>query len=120
MPPELPINSHAQAAWLAREQGSGTREIFEQAMRAAGVRPELKFEFGHTEAIKQAVIAGMGIACLSKLAVAREVAAGVLSELNHPLNLQRRLQILLRQGSQETPLQQSMLAYLFRAEFLQE
>ncbi|HMM60954.1 MAG TPA: LysR substrate-binding domain-containing protein, partial [Candidatus Rifleibacterium sp.] len=70
--------------------------------------------------IKQAVIAGMGVACLSKLAVAREVAAGLLSEINHHLNLQRRLQILLRQGSQETPLQQAMLAYLFRTEFLQE
>ena len=117
---KVTVRDLARAAWLAREQGSGTREIFERAMQAVGVRPELKFELGHTEAIKQAVIAGMGVACLSKLAVAREVAAGLLSEINHPLNLQRRLQILLRQGSQETPLQQAMLAYLFRTEFLQE
>ncbi len=117
---KITVRDLAKASWLAREQGSGTREIFEQAMQAIGVTPELKFELGHTEAIKQAVIAGMGIACLSKLAVAREVTAGLLTVIHHPLNLQRRLQILLRKCNQETPLQRSMLAYLFRPEFLQD
>jgi DNA-binding transcriptional LysR family regulator len=55
--------------WIVREQGSGTRQGFDRAMH--GLLPRLKLlpELQHTEAIKRAVEAGLGISCLSKVAL---------------------------------------------------
>jgi DNA-binding transcriptional LysR family regulator len=55
------------AAWILREHGSGTRQTFEHAMR--GLLPELQvaLELEHTEAIKSAVKAGLGLGCVSRV-----------------------------------------------------
>lgn len=57
------------APWILREQGSGTRQTFERAMH--GLLPELKvaLELEHTEAIKSAVKAGLGLGCVSRIAL---------------------------------------------------
>jgi DNA-binding transcriptional LysR family regulator len=57
------------AAWILREQGSGTRQTFERAMH--GLLPELQvvLELEHTEAIKGAVKAGLGLGCVSRVAL---------------------------------------------------
>jgi DNA-binding transcriptional LysR family regulator len=59
-----------QAAWIVRERGSGTRQAFEHAMH--GLLPELQItlELQHTEAIKSAVEAGLGVGCVSRIALA--------------------------------------------------
>jgi DNA-binding transcriptional LysR family regulator len=55
--------------WILRESGSGTRQAFERAM--TGILPELRIalELAHTEAIKSAVLSGLGMGCLSRLAL---------------------------------------------------
>ncbi|MDD3000103.1 MAG: LysR family transcriptional regulator [Candidatus Riflebacteria bacterium] len=103
-----------KASWLAREHGSGTREVFEEAIRTAGLKVEVKLELGHTEAIKQAAAANLGVACLSRLAVTREISHGWLAEIKTPLNLQRKLLILQRQDSLPTPLLNAMLTFIFK------
>jgi DNA-binding transcriptional LysR family regulator len=57
------------AAWIVRERGSGTRQAFDLAMH--GILPELQIalELQHTEAIKSAVEAGLGVGCVSRIAV---------------------------------------------------
>jgi DNA-binding transcriptional LysR family regulator len=57
------------AGWILREQGSGTRQTFERAMH--GLLPELRvvLELEHTEAIKSAVKAGLGVGCVSHVAL---------------------------------------------------
>ena len=59
----------ARADWIVREPGSGTRETFDLAV--AGVLPSvnIKLELSHTEAIKRAVESGLGIGCISRLAL---------------------------------------------------
>jgi DNA-binding transcriptional LysR family regulator len=49
--------------------GSGTRQAFEHAMH--GILPELQIalELQHTEAIKSAVEAGLGVGCVSRIAL---------------------------------------------------
>src|SRR5262249_31773674 len=61
---------------LLREAGSATRQVTERALRGAGVpyRPGMVLE--HTEAIKQGVLAGLGVAFVSIYAVRGELAAG--------------------------------------------
>jgi len=58
-----------QASWIVREPGSGTRQAFEHAMH--GILADLKIvlELQHTEAIKSAVEAGLGVGCVSRVAL---------------------------------------------------
>jgi DNA-binding transcriptional LysR family regulator len=64
---------------LIREQGSATRQVTERALQQAGITPARTIELNHTEAIKQSVMAGLGVAFLSIHAVRGEVRAHQLS-----------------------------------------
>ena len=63
---------------LVREAASSTRQIAERALSEAGVRTENVWELDSSEAIKRAAREGLGIAFLSKYAVAEEVERGEL------------------------------------------
>lgn len=73
-----------QATWVMREQGSGTRQSFERGMH--GLLPDLNIllELEHTEAIKRAVEAGLGIGCLSQVCLADAFRRGSLVPLTIP------------------------------------
>lgn len=66
---------------LIREEGSATRQVMERALQHTGARLGRVMELGHTEAIKQGVMAGLGVAFVSVHAVRNEVAAGRLQAL---------------------------------------
>lgn len=66
---------------LHMEEGTAYRDVFDQAMLAGGVRPEVGIEFSSIEAIKQCAIARMGLAVLPDMAVAGELARGELAAL---------------------------------------
>ncbi|MBU6248376.1 MAG: LysR family transcriptional regulator [Xanthomonadaceae bacterium] len=85
----------ADARWVLREPGSATRALSERAL--ARLPPGLTvLELDQIEAIKQAVVAGLGIACLPQVAVIDAVGAGRLKVLRTPfLDLTRQLSILL-------------------------
>lgn len=70
--------------WIARERGSGTRQTFDRAMH--GLLPDLNItmELQHTEAIKRAVEAGLGVGCLSRISLADAFRRGSLVPLNVP------------------------------------
>jgi DNA-binding transcriptional LysR family regulator len=67
-----------QESLIVGELGSGTREVVSQALAARGIEPKGTFEIGSTEAIKQAVAAGLGVSILSTAAVADQVELGRL------------------------------------------
>jgi len=94
----------ASAPWIMREQGSGTREVFEDAMVKAGISYKIALEFGHTEAIKNGVACELGVSCLSRIAVHRELKNALLVEVESPLQLGRSLTLLKRRESCCTPL----------------
>ena len=63
---------------LVRERRSSSRLVTEGPLAAAGVRPGAVWELDSSEAIKRAAREGLGIAFLSRYAVAEEVARGEL------------------------------------------
>jgi molybdate transport repressor ModE-like protein len=63
---------------LVREASSSTRQIAERALAGAGVRTESVWELDSSEAIKRAAREGLGVAFLSRYAVAEEVERGEL------------------------------------------
>jgi len=58
---------------LVRETGSATRQVMERALQQAGIVPRTTMELSHTEAIKECVMAGLGVAFVSTYAVRSEV-----------------------------------------------
>jgi DNA-binding transcriptional LysR family regulator len=64
----------AHETFLVREPGSGTRLLMERFFADARVTPRIGMEMGSNETIKQAVIAGLGIAFISAHTVAVELA----------------------------------------------
>lgn len=89
-PPDHPLaNRHnistadlAAETFLLREPGSGTRLLMERLLTTAGVTPGRGAEIGSNETIKQAVMAGLGIALISAHTVSTEIADGRLAVLD--------------------------------------
>ena len=78
----LTIDELAEEMMIVRESGSGTRQAMEAFFRERGVEPRIDMEMGSNEAIKQAVVAGLGIGFISKHILGLELSAGRLVVLN--------------------------------------
>ncbi len=72
------------AEWILRETGSGTRQGFDRAMHGLLAEQTIKLELQHTEAIKRAVEAGLGISCLSRITLEDAFLRGSLVPLSVP------------------------------------
>jgi len=85
------------ADWIIREKGSGTRQAFDRAMTGILSNLKLRLELQHTEGIKRAVEAGLGIGCLSKITLAEAFKRGSLVPLACPhRNWTRQFYFILR------------------------
>lgn len=104
LPDAVDVAALAGARWLLREPGSGTREAVEQALLPHLHHFARAMQLGSTEAIKQAAAAGLGLACLSRHAVADLVALGTLRILHTPLPpLSRQLWVVRHPGKRVPP-----------------
>ncbi len=91
------------AEWILREQGSGTRQGFDRAMHGLIPHQNITLELQHTEAIIRAVEAGMGISCLSSIAVEDSFARGSLVPLAIPhRDLSRAFYFILRKDKYQS------------------
>src|SRR6266571_5636222 len=63
---------------LAREPGSSSQQAIDDELRGMGIKPAGVWELGSSEAIKRAAREGLGVAFLSRYAVAEEVERGDL------------------------------------------
>lgn len=70
--------------WIVRERGSGTRQAFDRAMRGILHELHIAMELQHTEAIKRAVEAGLGVGCLSRVCLTDAFKRGSLVPLQVP------------------------------------
>jgi DNA-binding transcriptional LysR family regulator len=101
---ELLLRSNVDVEMLVREQfivrepGSGTRDVSARALALHGARLTNTMRVGGTEAIKQAVAAGLGLAIVSRAAAADQLALGKIAVLSvNGLAIRRTLtQIKLR------------------------
>jgi DNA-binding transcriptional LysR family regulator len=88
-----------RAPFVVREVGSGTKSLVEKALTERGLKITPAMSLGSTEAIKRAVMEGVGVAMVSKLAVGLELAAGKLIEVKvRGFAVERDLYLLRSRG----------------------
>lgn len=99
----MDVAALAQARWLLREPGSGTREAVEQALLPHLHHFARAMQLGSTEAIKQAAAAGLGLACLSRHAVADLLALGSVRVVETPVPPMSRQLWVVRHPAKRVP-----------------
>jgi DNA-binding transcriptional LysR family regulator len=91
-PKDLPTTS-----WVLRERGSGTRSMFEAALRQSGIKLSdlrIALELPSNEAVRTAVEAGEAATAISDLVVAQSITAKTLHRVK--FDLPRRSFYILR------------------------
>src|SRR5437899_5417591 len=132
MPDELVVVIPAESPWaggksvtladlrrepmIVREQGSGSREALEHALGEANADLtafRVVGEMGSTQAIKQAVRSGVGIAIISKRAVEDECRANLLSCVTlKDLRVSGFFYLITHRDRRRSPLRQAVLDLL--------
>ena len=82
---KLPIVTadHLQdQVWILRESGSGTRSFCDKLISDWGIKVKKTYIFGSSQAVKQAVVAGLGIALVSRWIVRKELDAKELTTVS--------------------------------------
>ena len=101
---------------LLRETGSATRQVTERALAGAGVPYRAGMVLEHTEAIKQGVLAGLGVAFLSVYAVRGERETGRLHALRiRGLRIVRRFHVIHHERRQLSAAARAFMALLSRS-----
>lgn len=90
----------AERTWLVREPGSGTASTTDELFNDLGITPA-RLTLGSNGSIRESVMVGLGIALVSRAAVARELADGTLEEWRAgPLPLLRHWHLVARVGEE--------------------
>jgi len=76
------VDQVVELGLVAREEGSATRLAAERQFRSLGIVPKIAVELGSNQAVKQAASAGGGIGIISRLGIAAELNAGMLTVLD--------------------------------------
>lgn len=76
----ITLENLPQQKFFLREEGSGTRVLFEKIMREKHIPFEIVGVYNNAETIKKAVAAGLGISVISQMAVRSEVQKGSLRQ----------------------------------------
>lgn len=111
--PRVSLEELATLRYIAREPSSLTRIFVDERLRALGLDLRPAMEIGHIEAIKRAVIAGLGAAFLSRCAVAEEVRAarmGIWRVLGS--DWRRSWYLIARTGARPSPATTAFGAFL--------
>lgn len=78
----VPVSALHAYPFISRESGSGTRAAMSSVFENEHVEPTITMEMSSNETIKQAVMAGMGLAFLSLHTIGLEVRSGLMVVLD--------------------------------------
>ena len=98
---------------IYREEGSGTRQAMEQFFRRRKMSVKKKMELTSNEAVKQAVIAGLGVSIMPLIGIKNELHAGDLCIIPVAgLPIKTNWQLIWLKGKKHSPIAQAFLQHL--------
>lgn len=109
---KLPWSALAAYPFIIREQGSGTRLALERACKAHGWSLTPQMTIASNEAIRGCVVAGLGLAVLSRHAVAEDLGTRLVELDVVGFPLRNAWQVVHWREKQLSPVAQEFLAFL--------
>lgn len=98
---------------IFREYGSGTRQIMETYLKKQGVDGLKKIELMSNEAVKQAVIAGLGYSIMPLIGIKNEIKSGALKIIERDgLPISTKWKLIWHKDKNLSPVSKAFLAYL--------
>lgn len=102
----------AEERFLLREPGSGIRDTVVKQFTERGLRPNVRMELGSNEAIKHAIIAGLGVSALSLHTLTLDGGAGRLAMLDvEGFPVERSWYLVHPKGRELTTIAKAFLAF---------
>jgi DNA-binding transcriptional LysR family regulator len=112
----IPVEALKGVPFILREEGSGTRRIMEDRLEKAGLLlSDLTSVaiMGSSDAVRQAVKAGLGVSILSIRAVQDDIESGRLAAVRlRGVELDRSFSVILLKGKSRSPLVRTFLDFL--------
>lgn len=117
---EVTMDELLAEPFISRENGSGTLQVIEESLRAAGSagldRFQVAARFGSSTAVKEGIKAGLGVSILSARAVETEVNTGVLCTLTvEGLPITRLFHLIQDKRRTPSPPCQAMVDFLVQS-----
>lgn len=110
---KVTLKQVTEERFLVRESGSGNRKVVEEFFAGHGLGVNPYMELGSAEAIKQGVMAGLGISALSLHNLRLEIAAGQIVVLKvEGFPLRRRWNVVHRKGKRLSPAALTFIEFL--------
>ncbi|UFS70063.1 LysR family transcriptional regulator [Geomonas sp. RF6] len=104
------------APLVMREAGSGTGKAILETLRGCGIEPEslkIAARLGSNEAVKRAVLNGLGVSFVSAKSVERELAQGALVQVRvEGLTITREFFLAKRKGRELSPAARAFVAIM--------
>ena len=103
----------AKEVLIFREPGSATKQAVDSLLSQTGIQPARVITLGNTEAVKRAVIAGMGVTFLSRRTVTLELKSGLLLAPGIPgLRVKRHFLSIYPKGLRLSPAALAFLSHV--------
>jgi hypothetical protein len=102
-----------RSSLIFREKGSGTRQIMETFIENQNISALKKMELTSNEAVKQALIAGLGISIMPLIGIRNELRNGELQIIPAKgLPIKTNWSMIWLKGKRHSPVSESFLSYL--------
>jgi DNA-binding transcriptional LysR family regulator len=112
----IPLARLAEEPFLLREPGSGTRAAMERLFAGRELKIKVRMELGSNEAIKQAIVGGLGVSVLSRHTLALDAPMGQLTILDvEGFPIERHWYVAYPAGKQLSIVARTFLEYLKQA-----
>ena len=112
--PEIKIEEQlASTPFIFREKGSGTRQVMEKFIAKNKIKVKKKLELTSNEAVKHAIISGLGYSIMPLIGIRNEIQNGLLKIIPiKGLPLKTTWQLIWLKEKRLTPIAESYLKYL--------
>jgi len=113
LPKHIELTEIENLPLIYREQGSGTRQTMEQFIKTKQVVAQKKMELTSNEAVKQALIAGLGYSIMPLIGIKNEISNGDLKIVQcEGLPIKTNWSLIWLENKKLSPLAEAFLAYL--------
>lgn len=99
--------------WIYREDGSGTRQTMEKFIKKQNLSPEKQMQLTSNEAVKQAILAGLGYSIMPLIGIRKELQSSELSILPvRGLPIKTTWSLIWLEGKRHSPVAKAYLEFV--------